>query len=143
MPQLITRDQIDNADLTWIETIWQQPIQRVFWIYNVPLNSARGGHRHQSCRMILQCVVGSVGVYVQTQNEEYRFTLNSATNYLLLEARDWRLMHQFSANAVLVVYAEKPFETTEYLNHPYHPVNPNLKGEDVFVSRETSVLLPY
>jgi len=43
MAQLVSRitdDEGNEAD--WIETIWQQPIQRVFWIYAVPNDYARG-----------------------------------------------------------------------------------------------------
>lgn len=123
MPQLMTREHSESADLSWIETIWQQPVQRIFWIYGVPHHSSRGGHHHQTCRMVLQCVVGSVEVCVQTAERDCLYRLNSSSQYLFLEALDWRLMQQFSVDAVLVVFADKSFETTVYLDSPYRPVN--------------------
>lgn len=123
MPQLITREHGESADLSWIEAIWQRPVQRIFWMYGVPRYGSRGGHHHQTCQMVLQCVVGSVEVYVQTAERDYVYRLNSSNQYLLLEALDWRLMHQFSADAVLVVFADKPFETTIYVDSPYRLVN--------------------
>jgi len=127
MPQLITRSENKNkiAELDWIRTIWQRPVHRIFWIYNVPDAVSRGSHHHQTCRMILQCLVGSVEVYVQTPTEDHYFTLNSISQYLFLDAQDWRLMHKFSANAVLVVLADKSFETTIYLDQPYRFINLN------------------
>ncbi len=72
--------------------------------------------------MVLQCVVGSVEVYVQTARRDYLYRLNSSKEYLFLEALDWRLMQQFSADAVLVVFADKSFETTIYVDSPYRLV---------------------
>jgi hypothetical protein len=122
MPQLITRDHNEITDLSWIETIWQQPVQRLFWLYNVPHHCLRGNHRHQKCRMVLHCVVGSVDVYVQTPEGDCRYTLSSNNEYLFLEAEDWRLMHQFSVNAMLVVFADRSFRSTIYFDQPYRPV---------------------
>jgi hypothetical protein len=49
--------------------------------------------------------------------------LNSGNEYLFLEALDWRLMQRFSTDAVLVVFADKSFEKTVYVDSPYRPVN--------------------
>lgn len=122
MPQLLTRGDDKVTDLSWIETLWDRPVCRIFWIYGVPSHTARGGHHHQTCRMILQCVVGSVEVRVQTPEQDYVYRLDSSNQYLFLEALDWRLMQQFSADAVLVVFADKAFETTVYIDSPYRPV---------------------
>jgi hypothetical protein len=121
MPQLITRNETQDKiiELDWIGTLWQRPVQRLFWIYDVPDAVQRGAHHHETCRMILQCVVGSVEVYVQTPDEDYHFTLNAKSQYLFLDPQDWRVMHQFSADAVLVVFADKPYKTTIYLQQPY------------------------
>ena len=129
MPQLITRDHNEITDLSWIETIWQQPVQRLFWMYDVPPPSSRGGHHHQTCRMVLHCLVGAVDVYVQTPEGDCTYTLNSRNQYLFLEAKDWRLMRQFSVDAVLIVLADKSFETTVYIDQPYHFINSASQGE--------------
>jgi hypothetical protein len=73
--------------------------------------------------MVLQCVVGSVEVYVQTPEGDCLYRLNSGNEYLFLEALDWRLMQKFSTDVVLVVFADKSFEKTIYFDSPYRPVN--------------------
>ncbi len=123
MARLIPHRASEMAESAWIETVWQQPIQRLFWIYGVRGTDSRGGHRHHSCSMVLHCVAGSVDVYVQTPTTDQHFTLNSADDYLFLDAQDWRLMHRFSPDALLMVFASKPFETTIYYESPYRPVN--------------------
>lgn len=125
MAQLIIPNEntgSDRAELAWIEQRWQQPVQRVFWLSKVPQHVSRGGHHHRSCRMILHCVTGSVKVYVQTPKMDQYFTLNSTQQYLSVDAQDWRLMYQFSADALLVVFADKPFETTVYIDPPYRSI---------------------
>lgn len=123
MAHLLTRTETEMDELIWIETIWNHAIQRVFWIYKVPQASLRGGHRHHSCLMVLHCISGSVDIYVQTPTEDQYFTLNSPNQYLFLDPRDWRIMHKFSSNAVLTVFASKPYATTLYFEEPYrHPV---------------------
>ena len=119
MARLLTLSTHEMAQSNWIETAWQQPVQRVFWMYGVPATAWRGGHRHHSCRMVLQCVTGSVAVYVQTPTTDQYFTLDSSDGYLFLDPQDWRLMHRFSPDALLIVFASKPFETTIYYEQPY------------------------
>jgi|GEM_PF-1406196 len=122
MAQLISRLTDEFSESDWIETIWQLPVQRIFWIYAVPNENARGGHRHHSCHMVLHCVSGTVTVYVQTPTADQQFTLDSANQYLFVGPDDWRLMQQFSDDAMLVVFASKPFETTIYYEQPYRPI---------------------
>ena len=125
MARLLILSVHETAEPTWIESIWQQPVQRIFWVYGVPPTESRGGHHHHSCRMVLHCVKGSVDVYVQTPTTEQCFTLDSSDQFLFLDAQDWRLMHRFSPDAMLIVFASKPFETTIYYEQPYRSVNLN------------------
>lgn len=121
MARLLMPNTLEIAESNWIETIWQQPVQRGFWIYNVPAMNTRGGHRHHSCQMVLHCVTGSVNIYVQTPAIDQYFTLNSPDQYLFVDPHDWRLMHRFSPDAILTVFASKPFETTIYYEQAYRP----------------------
>jgi hypothetical protein len=73
--------------------------------------------------MVLHCLLGSVEVYVQTPTTDQYFRLDSAAQYLFLDPHDWRLMHRFSPEARLMVFASKPFETTLYYEQPYRPLN--------------------
>lgn len=125
MAHLLTLNTHEMAESEWIKAIWQQPVQRIFWIYAVPPTGSRGGHRHHSCRMVLHCLRGSVDVYVQTPATDQEFTLNGASQYLFLDAHDWRLMHRFSPDALLMVFASKPFETTIYYDTPYRTLTGN------------------
>lgn len=122
MAHLVNGTAGDAANLAWIEAIWQRSIQRAFWIYDVPVGQTRGGHCHNTCQMVLQCVVGSVSVYVQTPDGNEYFVLDSMHKYLFLAARDWRLMYEFSPDALLMVISDKTYEETIYIEEPYRTV---------------------
>lgn len=122
MAHLVTGTAGGAASLDWIEAIWQRSIQRAFWIYNVPAGQTRGGHRHNTCQMVLQCVVGSVSIYVQTPDGDEHFVLDSMHKYLFLAARDWRMMHEFSQDAFLMVITDKTYDETTYVGEPYRTI---------------------
>ena len=125
MAHLVTGAVSDTANLSWIEAIWQHPILRAFWIYDVPPGQTRGGHRHNSSQMVLQCVVGSVSIYVQTPDGDEHFVLDSMHNYLFLAARDWRLMYEFSPDALLMIITDRTYEETTYIDKPYRIIAVN------------------
>ena len=76
--------------------------------------------------MILHCAVGKVKVYVQTPEVECTYRLDSNNKYLVLEGNERRMMHQFSADALLMVIANQSFETTRYIDEPYRPFDLSL-----------------
>ncbi|GAB3226744.1 hypothetical protein GCM10027423_63740 [Spirosoma arcticum] len=93
----------------------------------MPAGAVRGGHRHPAGQMVLQCVVGGVSVYVQIPHRDAWFRLDCREQYLVLEAQDWRLMYDFSADARLVVLAQQPYAPTDYVTSAYRPL-PKLAG---------------
>ena len=137
MPQLVYRSVPENPDLTWLESRWKSTVQRSFTIYNVPEGTVRGGHRHQFCQMALVCLAGSVDVYVQTPTEEFTYHLRSPEQFLLLDPHDWRLMHTFSNDAVLLVLADRPYQDTVYIDQAYRPVG-QTASQETYVSLHAS-----
>ena len=101
-----------TGDLTWLSRQWGGTVERLFYMFNVPSDQRRGGHRHPTCHMALCCLIGSVRLYVQTPQHDRWYTLQAPTDYLLLAPEDWRLMYNFSRDTVLLVLAEKPYART-------------------------------
>lgn len=122
MAQLILRPDSDAHDLHWIHSYWGKGVERVFFIYGVPEGVARGQHHHVQCQMGLVCVSGSVDIYIQTPSEDQHFQLDTPNQFLLLEPTDWRMMYNFSANAVLMVMADRTYHETTYIRSAYRPI---------------------
>ncbi len=129
MAQLFTHSNSTTIHPNWVQALWHQPIERLFWVYGVPLTDWRGGHRHQSCQMVLHCPVGSLRVYIQTPERDQWFTLDSTDQYLWVKPDDWRLMYHFSPDALLTVLASKRFTDTVYIEQSYRQVAVDLTAK--------------
>ncbi len=130
MAQLTTFSNLPVDDLSWLQTYWGKAPQRLFWIYQVAAQQSRGGHRHTSGQMVLRCVVGSVKIYVQTPQQDQWYTLDDPTTCLFANPEDWRLMYDFSPDAILLVVAEEHFSRTDYIDDPYRPIPATITGDE-------------
>lgn len=130
MAQLTTFPNLHVDDLTWLQTHWSKAPQRLFWIYRVAPQQSRGGHRHTSGQMVLRCVLGSVKIYVQTPQEDQWYTLDHPTKCLFVNPEDWRLMYDFSPDAILLVKAEEHYSAADYIDDPYRLVPASITGSD-------------
>ncbi|WP_020597380.1 sugar 3,4-ketoisomerase [Spirosoma panaciterrae] len=117
MAKLIIHQAIENLD--WLRSHWGSDIKRIFFIYDTPATTVRGFHRHKTCRMVLTCLTGSVQIYIQNSEMDQHFRLDSPTQTLLVEPTDWRVMHNFSADAMLLVFADQIYVDTTYIEVPY------------------------
>ena len=67
-----------RGNLTFIEGGGQIPfdIQRVYYLYDVPGGSARGGHAHKNLEQLIIAMSGSFDVVLDDGCEKKRFHLN-------------------------------------------------------------------
>ncbi len=112
----------DEGELT---TLWPLGIQRCFYIYEVGEETARGQHRHHRCYMALSCPHGSVTIYAQTPDESFTYQLDKTQPWLILPPSVWRMMHNFSPEALLVVLASEPYDPQDCITGPYRPLLPD------------------
>ena len=94
-------------------------IRRVFMMYGVPPEVARGNHRHHATWMLMSCVSGSCRVQVTNTQGQHTYHLSHRDEFLLLKPEDWRVMDDFSEDAVLMVLANEFFDEKDYDFTPY------------------------
>jgi dTDP-4-dehydrorhamnose 3,5-epimerase-like enzyme len=104
---------LDNA-----EKLLPFAIKRVFYIYNID-ESVRGGHRHHETIQAAICIKGQCTILNNDGEKEEVFLLDSPTKCLILEARDWHKMYNFSTDAILLVFASTTFDSSDYIYEPY------------------------
>ena len=92
------------------------PIERVFWIYDVPQGAARGFHANKECYEYLVAVSGSVDVVLEDKDGRRQHTLCSRGKGLLVPPETWRELVNFSHDAVLLVFASHGYDTSSYIN---------------------------
>lgn len=90
-------------------------IRRVYYLYDVPADSLRGGHSHIAHSELLIPVSGSVVVELSDGQRTRSFTLRKPWEGLLIPPGLWRVLHDFSAGTVLLVLTSHPYEEADYV----------------------------
>lgn len=91
------------------------PIARVYYLYDVPGETARGGHAHTRLHQLLIAVSGSFDVVLDDGAQTKRYHLNSANVGLHIRPMSWRTLEWFSPGTVCLVLASEPYDEAEYI----------------------------
>lgn len=101
-----------------VESLLPFKIKRVFYIFDVD-DSLRGGHRHKQTVQAAICLKGVCEVSCDDGTHKENYVLNSADKCLVLLTKDWHVMHHFSNDALLLVFASTKFDYNDYIFVPY------------------------
>lgn len=89
-------------------------IKRVYYLYDVPSDSFRGGHAHKNLIQFMIALSGSFEVKIDDGSNNKRVMLNKPNQGLLIPNGIWREMDNFSAGSVCLVLASEFFEESDY-----------------------------
>jgi len=105
-----------RGNLTFVEAYRHVPfaIERVYYVYDVPGGSERGGHAHKDLHQFIIAMAGSFDVVISDGREEKRFHLNRSYFGLYLCPMIWRRLDNFSSGAVCMVLASAKYEESDY-----------------------------
>ena len=92
-------------------------VARVYWTYDVPSGSFRGGHAHKHCREVIVAVSGSFTITLDNGREKKSYTLNRPYQGLLVDTDIWRTLDDFSSGSVCLVLAEDLFDEDDYIRN--------------------------
>lgn len=90
-------------------------IKRVYYLYDIPSSSIRGGHSHKKLQQVLIAVSGSFDVILKDGNTINTVTLNKPDKGLLIKNNIWRELQNFSSGAVCLVLASDVFDEADYI----------------------------
>lgn len=90
-------------------------IKRVYYLYDVPSNSYRGGHAHKKLKQFLIALSGSFDVRLKDGKSETIVTLNKPDKGLLIEPGTWREIENFSSGAICLVVASEVYDEDDYI----------------------------
>jgi dTDP-4-dehydrorhamnose 3,5-epimerase-like enzyme len=91
------------------------PIQRVYYLYDIPSGAERGGHSHKILKEFLVALSGSFDVILQDGIATKTITLNKPNFGLLIENGIWRELQNFSSGSVCLVIASDVFDEEDYV----------------------------
>ena len=107
-----------RGSLTFLQNNEQLPfeIKRVFWTYNVPGGETRGGHAYYTQLEIILAISGSFDVIITHKDgKQERVHLNRSYEGLLLPAKTWRHLENFSSNSVSLHLSSSRFVLDDYI----------------------------
>lgn len=92
-------------------------IKRVYYLYDVPAGTSRGGHAHRALMQFLIPISGSFTVDVEDTNGKASYLLNKPNQALYIGSMVWREMRDFSSNAVCLVLASTVYIESDYIRN--------------------------
>lgn len=106
-----------RGNLTFIEANRHIPfkIRRVYYLYDVPGGTERGGHAHKALHQFIVAMSGSFDVVLDDGIQKKRFHLNRSYYGLYICPMIWRELDNFSSGAVCMVLASEFYDESDYL----------------------------
>jgi hypothetical protein len=106
-----------RGNLTFVESGRQIPfdIRRVYYLYDVPGGSERGGHAHVALHQLIIAMSGSFDIVLDDGFDKKRVHLNRSYMGLYLPPMTWRELDNFSSGSVCMVLASEVYDEADYL----------------------------
>ena len=89
--------------------------KRVYYLYDVPSGSKRGGHAHIEQQEFLIALSGSFDVILKDGKNKETITLNKPNVGLLIVSGIWRELQNFSSGSVCLVLSSDEFNEEDYI----------------------------
>lgn len=99
-------------------------IRRVYYLYDVPGGSERGGHAHKALHQLIIAMSGSFDIHLDDGYAKKTIHMNRSYNGLYVCPMIWREIDNFSSGAVCMVLASDYYDEQDYYrdyeNFVYH-----------------------
>lgn len=105
-----------RGNLTFIEGCRHVPfnIARVYYVYDVPGGSERGGHAHKELEQLIVAMSGSFDIVLDDGGARRRYHLNRSYYGLYVSPMVWREIDNFSSGSVCMVLASDIYREDDY-----------------------------
>ena len=84
--------------------------KRVYYLFDVPSGSERGGHAHKNLLQLIIPLSGSFDLVLKDGKNQKSVTLQNPTKGVLIPTMVWRELRNFSAGSVCLVLASEEYD---------------------------------
>ena len=113
----LTKIHNPAGNITIIQNGEREPfnIKRVYYLYDVPGGSERGGHAHKALYQLIVAASGSFDVILDDARNKKIIQLNRPYFGLLVVPGIWREIVNFSSGAICLVLASEKYIEEDYI----------------------------
>ncbi|SDW85744.1 WxcM-like, C-terminal [Hydrobacter penzbergensis] len=91
------------------------PVNRIFYLYDIPGGESRGAHAHKVCHQFLVAASGSFDILVNDGQHKKVFTLNRPYIGLHIPPYIWAEEFNFSSGGICLVLASHKYDAEDYI----------------------------
>ncbi|MCZ6595131.1 MAG: FdtA/QdtA family cupin domain-containing protein [Bacteroidetes bacterium] len=114
IPKIIADDGRGNLSVIERDLIPYE-IKRVYYLYDVPSDSRRGGHAHKELQQLLIALSGSFDVVLDDGIKKETITLNRPYTGLYIPSGLWRELENFSSGGVCLSLVSDVYKEEDYI----------------------------
>jgi dTDP-4-dehydrorhamnose 3,5-epimerase-like enzyme len=114
IPKIVADDGRGNLSVIEKDLIPYE-IKRVYYLYDVPSDSIRGGHAHKELQQLLIALSGSFDVVLNDGINKEIISLNRPYTGLYIPSGLWRELENFSSGGVCLSLVSDVFKEEDYI----------------------------
>ncbi len=109
----------ERGNITVVENGRTVPFdaKRIFYLYDIPGGSERGGHAHHEAWQFIVAASGSFSVQLDDGRVKRTFQLNRPYQGLLVPPGIWNILSDFSSGSVCLVLASEKYDEADYIRN--------------------------
>lgn len=107
----------ESGNITVLENNLNIPfdIKRVYYLYDIPMGSERGGHGHYALQQYVVAASGSFTFVLDDGTNKKEVFLNHPNKALHIQPGIWREMKDFSSGSICLVMASINYTEDDYI----------------------------
>jgi hypothetical protein len=107
----------ESGNITTLENNNDIPfgVKRIYYLYDVPMGSERGGHGHYELQQYVIAASGSFTFVLDDGINKKDFFLNDPSKALHIRSGIWREIKDFSSGSICLVLASHEYVESDYI----------------------------